>query len=344
MITTFYDFIVLNENLQLADKIYFKTGILNEDDKQEIINITHSDNYTKIIADFYELFKYKRKDYDNKTKSELLLLYNDLKEYNKNVYPIKGFYDINNIDIDTNTLESSLRYRRDILKLFKQLPSIASRNMKADIRIERSLYELRTYKDELESVLSRLSLISNRDSRSQIKILQKIFKNNTSISKISDFLDDKINLIGGKEITKEYIVGLQEQTDLTVIYDKNDIMIIKVESQDAIKLLGCNSLWCFTYGEIGSRASKDWFNYSHDGLVYVLVDFRLPPDNEEFMHVVISPLLDENGRIIKYDDENEDKQPIFNMSNENYINPYSILEHIFGKSYRTIIKKYLNFE
>ena len=55
MITTFSDFIVLNENLQLADKIYFKTGILNEDDKQEIINITHGDNYTKIIADFYKI-------------------------------------------------------------------------------------------------------------------------------------------------------------------------------------------------------------------------------------------------------------------------------------------------
>lgn len=267
-----------------------------------------------------------------------------MKEYNKNVYPIKGFDDINNIDIDTNTLMSSLEYRRDILKLFKQLPSIASRNMKNDIRIVRNFYEFKNYKDDLESVLSRLSLISNRDSRSQIKILQKIFKNNTSLSKISDFLDDKINLIGGKDITKEYIIGLQEQTDLTIIYDKNDIMIVKVESQDAIKMLGCNSLWCFTYGEIGGRANRDWFSYSYDGLVYVLVDFRLPSYNEEFMHVVISPLLDENGRIIKYNDENEDKYPIFNMSNENYINPYSVLGHIFGKSYRTIIKKYLNFE
>jgi hypothetical protein len=77
--------------------------------------------------------------------------------------------------------------------------------------------------------------------------------------------------------------------------------------------------------------------------VYVLIDFREKSDSEELMHVLIKPLTDEDDNLIEYDEGNEDEVPIYNMSNENYYNPYSLLEDLFGADYKNIITKYLNF-
>ena len=43
----------LFENIQLADKLYFNNNKLSQEDKDIILNITHGDNYTKIVTDFY---------------------------------------------------------------------------------------------------------------------------------------------------------------------------------------------------------------------------------------------------------------------------------------------------
>ena len=47
----------LYEYKQLADKIYFKTNQLSDEDKKFIYSITKGDNTTKIISDIY--FNYK---------------------------------------------------------------------------------------------------------------------------------------------------------------------------------------------------------------------------------------------------------------------------------------------
>jgi hypothetical protein len=75
-----------------------------------------------------------------------------------------------------------------------------------------------------------------------------------------------------------------------------------------------------------------------------LIYFREESNSEDFMHVLISPLIDEEGNLIEYDDDDDYKYPLFNMSNENYSNPYGILEHLFGNNYENIIYNYLNFE
>lgn len=41
------------ENKQLADKIYFNTGKLTDEDKKIIYGITNGDNTTKVISDIY---------------------------------------------------------------------------------------------------------------------------------------------------------------------------------------------------------------------------------------------------------------------------------------------------
>jgi len=332
---------ILKENVQLADKIYFNTGKLSKEEKDIILNITKGNNYTKLISDFY--FNLKGNSY-NKTEliKRLKLLYNDALSYNKNVYPIIG-YDVYNSSNIYNIIVG-LEKRRNIIAEIKKLPSIATRNLKEDIRKDRTSSELSKYLNDLEYFMSHYSLLGNRDKDTQIKILRKMFKGNTTLEQLMRFVDEKENFIGGVEFTRDDIKKLSESEDFEIIYEKGNIMIVRVDSPDGIKAIGCNSLWCFTYGSGFDNAYRQWNNYSHNDMVYVLIDFREKSDSEKFMHVLIKPLTDEYGDFIEYDEDNEDEHPIYNMSNENFANPYSILKYLFGSGFKNIINNYLNFE
>lgn len=332
---------ILIENIQLADKIYFNTNKLSDEDKEIILNITNGNNYTKIIADFYFILKKYETDLSDIMK-RLKPLYDDVLKYNNNVFPVVG-YDVYNTTDILGVIEG-LEKRRKIIDNIKKLPSIATRNLKEDIRKERTNYELDKYLNDLEYFMAQYSLLSNRDKDSQIKILRKIFKGNTSLEQIMRFVDEKENFIGGVDFTRDDIKRLSEIEEIEIIYEKDNVMIVRVDSPKGIKAIGCNSLWCFTYGSGFDNAYRQWNNYSYNDMVYVLIDFREKSDSENFMHVLINPLTDDSGNLIDYDEDNEDEHPIFNMANENYSNPYSILKYLFGSDFETIINDYLNFD
>lgn len=331
---------ILNENIQLADKIYFKTGKLSEDDKKIILSITNGNNYTKLISDFYYYLKQTSFN-QNELIKKLKPLYSDALNYNKNIYPIIG-YDVYNPS-NISEIISGLEKRHKVIEEIKKLPSIATRNLKDDIRKERTSIELGEYLQDLEYFMSHYSLLSNRDKDTQIKILRKMFKGNTTLEQLMRFVDEKENFIGGVDFKKEDVKKLSESEDFEIIYEQGNVMIVRVDSPDGIKAIGCNSLWCFTYGSGFDSAYRQWSNYSYNDIVYVLIDFREKSDSEDFMHVLIKPLTDEDDNFIEYDEDNEDEHPIYNMSNENFTNPYSILNHLFGKNYNKIINDYLNF-
>jgi hypothetical protein len=333
---------LLKENIQLADKIYFKNGKLSDEDREIILNITNGNNYTKLIADFYYYFKEILNLYPDELIKELNLLYYDVLNYNKNVYPIIGYDAYNSTNI--SEIITAFKKRRKIINEIKKLPSIATRNLKNDIRKERTSAELKDYSDDLQYFMTFYALLGNRDKEVQIKILRKMFKGNTTLEELMRFVDEKANFIGGVDFTRDDIKELSESEDFEIIYEQGDIAIVRVDSPDGIKAIGCNSLWCFTYGSGFDNAYRQWNSYSHNDIVYVLIDFREESNSEDFMHVLISPLIDEEGNLIEYDEDDENKHPLFNMSNENYSNPYGILEHLFGNNYENIIYNYLNFE
>jgi len=334
---------ITNENIQLADKIYFNTGKLSDDDKEIILNVTNGDNYTKLIADFYYHIIENSFGLNNVTK-QLNQLYNEVKNYNKNVFPIVG-YDVNKLDPkQISNVMYSLEKRGQIIKEIKKLPSFALRNLKNDIRKERTISEFNNYLADLNYFMGYYSLLSNRDSNIQIKILKKMFKNNTTLDQLMSFVHDKQNFIGGVEFTKKDVKKLSESEDFEIIYEQGDVMIVRVDSPDGIKAIGCNSLWCFTYGTGFNAAYRQWNEYSHNDMVYVLINFKEKSDSEDFMHVLVKPLTDKEGDLIEYNEDNEDQHPIYNMSNENYYYPYSILNNLFGPNYIEIINNYLNFE
>ena len=75
-----------------------------------------------------------------------------------------------------------------------------------------------------------------------------MFKGNTTLEQLMRFVDEKTNFIGGVDFTKEDVKKLSESEDFEIIYEQGNVMIVRVDSPDGIKAIGCNSLWCFTYG------------------------------------------------------------------------------------------------
>jgi hypothetical protein len=319
---------ILTENVQLADKIYFNTGKLSPEDKQTVLSITNGDNYSKFIADALYYVK-EHSLYDNHAR-ELRRLYDQVKSYNKNVFPIKGFNDINNVHI--GEFLYSIEKREKIIELFKTLPSIATRNLKAEIRQERDGRELENYRNLTEYFISHVSLINNRDEKTQNKILQKMFKNGVTMNALVDFAEDKQNLLGGEKVTKKEILKVVDENsnDMKIVYENGMIMVVRVESPQAIKNIGCTSLWCFTYGTGFDNAYRQWNNYSTNDTVYVVIDFGQPSDSADFMHVVIKP-LDWDG---EYEvDQNEDginSGKVFDMGNDTLDDPLPYMNKVFG--------------
>jgi hypothetical protein len=331
----------LNENIQLADKVYFKGGKLGKEDRDNILDITGGDNYTKIISDFYYYLKKQNLTLIEIIK-EINVLYREVKNYDDKIFPIKN-YDIYK-STDIQYIIRSFILRKEIITMIDKLPSIASRNMRDDIRRERNLMEFHTYFDDLGYFMGYYSLLGNRNEDIRLKIAKKMFKTNTTLDDLMDFVDDKEGFIGGVEFTKDDIKKMSQSEDFEIIYEQGDSMIVRVDSPEGIKAIGCNSLWCFTYGSGFDSAYRQWGQYSHNDIVYVLIDFREKSDSKDFMYVLISPLTDVDGNLISYDEKNEDSYPLFDMTNENYWNPYGVLKHLFGNKYKKIIKDYLNFQ
>ena len=342
---------ILRENLQLADKVYFKTGKLSQAVRDIILRVTNGDPYTKIMTDIYYYMlmqnhssgqwalKHLDPNHQETEKPEddimvlddlkkLRPLYNQLKEYNKNVFPISGF-NINGVE-DIGDILWALRERQIIIKIMSELPSIASRNMKADIREERNGAEMNHYRDELEHVVAHLSQLKNRDEETQRKILSKVFTSNTTLDNVYDFITDKQNLIGGVDMTRKQIGQIlkkdrEEYDELKVKYNKNNIMIIEVSGPNGIKEIGCNSIWCFTYNRKGGGLNwHDWQHNSTNGYCYVIINFSEPSDSPDFMYVLTKPFMD------AYDGDEEDDDAggyrLYDMSNETIFDPIYTIE------------------
>jgi hypothetical protein len=353
---------LLRENLQLADKFYFKDGKLSPRVREIILQITNGDPYTKIMTDIYYTMlmdnhrtgSWALKQLDPKHQEtekpendvmniddlkKLRPLYNQLKEYNKNVFPIKGF-NINGVQ-NTNDLIRALIQREKILNIFNEWPSIAKRNMKGDIKTERDSSEMNHYRDMLESADGYLSQLNNRNEEARRSILAKIFTSNTTLDNVMDFLYNKESLLGGVDMTRKQIGQILKQDkqnadELKVKYNKGNVMIIEVSGPEGIKEIGCNSLWCFTYNRKGGTTNwDDWYKNSTNGYCYIIIDFSYPSDSEDFMHVLTKPLM------YDYSDYGGDAERLYNMANRD-MGDNSYEDEIYDSYINRMIETYLD--
>ena len=361
--------IFLAENIQQADKVYFTSGLLSPRVREVILHITGGDVWTKLLTDIYyaEMMQWKKSghwivagldglDNDEPTPEEfhtpgeddvmhkddwkrMRQFHNQLKVYNKNVFPIEGF-NINGVN-DVWGLIRALNQRDKILEDIKNLPAIAIRNMKNDIRQPRNGSDMNDYRDGLESFLGYYSMLSNRDPRLRRNIENKMFRANVTLDELLSFVEEKQNLVGGRKFTKAIITKIVDENDydMDIVYNQGNVMVVDVQSPDAIKNIGCNSLWCFTYGKEFQKAYRDWNNYSTNNHVYVIIDFSEQSDSPDFMHILVKP-LDYSVQLKGNDDGDVNDSKLFNMANEESYGAVKIVKNLVGDQAPFI----LNFE
>jgi hypothetical protein len=323
----------LHENLQQADKLYFKPGKLKPEFRQEIIGITHGDEYTRLISDIcYYYVKTLKNAINYGTIKKLREFYDELKSYNKNVFPIKGFsIDKPLSPHEVGTFIATLEDRKKLMINIKKLPSVAIRNLKAEIRQERDYSEMRDYTNDLGYFLGLYSMLGNRDDKLKKSIENKMFTAGSTLESLLRFAEEKENLLGGAKFTKNKVKKIakeNEYDEVDVIYEKGDIMVLDVTGVYGIKEIGCNSLWCFTYGSGFDMAYRNWDSYSTNSHVYIIIDFRQSPDSPDFMYVLIKPLKTYEAR--GDEDDDEDYTPLYNMANEEDYNSIGTVKHLIG--------------
>lgn len=279
---------VMSENVQMMDKYYIKTGILNDNDRQRILSITNGDNYTKFMSDVYAYFK----EWDIKNGKDTLddnmfrwisELHSMLVNYDPNVFPVAGL-DVYNANADKPfrghphgmhilDVTSALRERNYVIKAYRQLPQLYIRNLKQEVRMPNDEYGFRYILKSINSILKMTSAIERNNPDNAEKIYAKAFssKNNTFklvadyITNIKEYL---VSDTSGIEDLKEKLSNCEKSKIFKTNGD--NLYVVKVGSQHDMQILGCGSLWCFAT----SNDPVWWREYANGKFVYLIFDFK----------------------------------------------------------------------
>lgn len=276
MITSFKIF----DNLQLADKLYFKTGELTPRDKELILSITGGDNYTKLIADAFHHFKTfeeNKEEWNPNSLKMMKTMYGYLKDYDSNFFPIKDYEPENIIKPKLHILElfESLQERNSVVGFVREyFDRIYLRNIREDIRLPRTNHEFRSLFNKMKEISSQLRMLKSINPDHAEKIFKKAF---SSKNKTIDLVLQRLKNI------KEFLVNdvtpddikytLEDCNSSEIIYEKNKVMIILVGNKEDMISLGNNTLWCF------ANDTGYWDEYASAGHVYIIIDFKKPVTN-----------------------------------------------------------------
>jgi hypothetical protein len=295
------------ENYQLAKKLYIDTHILSKEEEDFIYDLCNGDYTYKTLCDLYLEDKQSHDHWrENDWKSAVV----QLRNYHGRVFPIEDF----NFDSNKPTITKDiLKHRQHILAIIYSWPSYARRNLKQDISQPRNSREFYKLNDLIIYIDKHLRYLDNRSKEQKEKILRKIFNSSRqSFDDVLDFVEDKNNLFTDKTFSKEELYELVKENDydLKIVYDKNNIVIVDVTGQPGIKIIGCNSVWCFTYGTEYGPAGEQWDRYSYNGHVYAIINFNVGQNDPTFIHIITKP-LDYYG-----DDAEYDRTEIYDMAND----------------------------
>lgn len=321
---------VLAENFQLADKYYFKSGKLSQKAKEAILGITHSDQYTKIITDFYyqtlqdeiKTTKWRMAGYsDKKAKTikyappddyltsdaieGLQEMYEQLKYYDKNVFPIEGLDIYNPKSIEN--LMSALDSRHTIIKQLNKIPSVYLRNLKNEIRKVRNHSDLYKLREQIKDLGRTMDKIEELDPKKKEKLFQKAFSSNSNIENAIRILETYYRYFAESGESKEDVLEKISYfpNEAKIVQKHGNVWVVEIKSSEAMQEVGCGALWCF----VTDRTSKYWNDYEKlTGKVYIIFDFSKPVDDLR-RKMTLAPDINQS------EDENKEYGLMWNVYN-----------------------------
>ena len=277
----------LSENIQMAEKYFFKSGKLNEEDKQLILSITKGDEMTFKIAEIYEYFK-NHLTSNNITGKEIQSIrefYRQLKNYDKEVFPYADF-NINRTSKDILEFWAYMREREYCIKQLKRLPSVFIRNMKGLVNIK-TLQEHYYYLDDLRGKFKHVAdyldgikneipeeeyqILINKTFNSKVlkngweNIMQTLYNNRIHFLEVEEPFEDvieKANYLGAE------IVEAVDMDDMKYI-------VVRVFDPEQMREIGCGALWCLvTNGSYHWNLYTEWTEFA-----YVIFNYKATEKN-----------------------------------------------------------------
>lgn len=289
----------LVENVQLADKLYFKTGKLNDNVKSAILDITNGDNYTRLVADLYFHFTKNNNNPEGVDDSIVKLcedFYEDLISYNKSLFPIPK--NLNDFGI-TNDNESHVLSLAEILKewhkltyQWSKLPSLLKRNLNNQVKI--MLYENNTSIDNLKHNYSEaykilkdindtIGIIPQDKLDELLPSLGKSTRTLKDVKKSFDNLKNTLSFISSDMVDKEQMLDKAQGVNADLILDKGNVVVFKINDFEAMQEMGCYSSWCFSL----AGGEEYWESYAPYGFVYVIYNLNVPAEDARFLMVYL---------------------------------------------------------
>ncbi len=291
----------LNESVQLADKVYFNSGKLEPRVKEAIIGLTNGNNFTKLVTDFYYQMNRFESDQSKYTERNMDIVedfYNLVRAYDKQLFPVPGNltdykYETQDNRFHVMSLYEMLRERSHLVKSWVKLSDIIKRNMMRpikeyiyDIDTADSHYQLLisyNFKKVYEELKVINKILQALPEKKHDEMLPKLFRSGRSFKDIVagfEHLSKAMSYIGdGAETGRKHVLDLLPYLDADLVYDKNDVLVIKVNDYEAMQQLGCYSNWCFA--QVGSE--NYWDDYAGLGYVYVIMDFNMDIDDARFL-------------------------------------------------------------
>lgn len=303
------------ESKEMAIK-YYKDK-LSPERLQVILDISKGDNYSKMLADMSYLLARDGAF----TPKRVYELYQMIKGYDKNIFPIENYNLFMPSVVNNYHIYHALIEREKIVKLFASLPSLIKRNIRDEVRIPRSDKDFYGMADKLQHLIGLISMMDNKSEETRNVILKKAAASKHSIDDMIDFFYEKENLITGRKIDNEYLIKLEDELSSSyIIYNDGGVVVFEVSDPDDMRLVGENSMWCFSYGQQNYRTFNQ---YTTNGICYVIFNMRINQEDPEFMTTWIRPLPSEDIMAdesvieeIEMSGLPYDLAPIFNAFNE----------------------------
>ena len=102
-------------------------------------------------------------------------------------------------------------------------------------------------------------------------ILKKIFASTNTFEQVMKYAEQfsiAFNT-GFEEVAKEEIIHNIQYIDADLIQDSSNILVVRVNGQEAMAELGCTSMWCFAR----PSSEDDWEEYALLGYVFIIYNF-----------------------------------------------------------------------